>query len=67
MGYRRGMGRGFREGRGSAFFNPGVGYPYPSAPVISKGVEIRLLKSQIESLDRSRKSIEKRLEEIGKE
>jgi hypothetical protein len=69
MGYGRGMGRGrgFHAGRGYGFFNPAFSAGYPWMASMSKEDEIRMLKSQVEGLDRSRKAIEKRLEELEKE
>jgi len=75
----RGMGRGFRfrggYGRGRGFgrgwgfvpdykdYMPG----YPWMPSMSKEDEIKMLKSEAETLKRSQKEIEKRLGELEKE
>lgn len=73
MGGGRGMGRGMGHGRG---FHAGWGFGYPSPqpagqwpypPEMNREDEIRMLKSQIDSLERSRKAMEKRLGELGKE
>ncbi len=72
-GFGRGVGygRGFGRGRG---FRSGWGYSipdrsayHPSWPIIDREEEIRMLKSQIESLEQSRRMIEKRLVELRKE
>jgi hypothetical protein len=64
MGNGRGMGRGrgFNTCRGYGFFSTG----YPWMATMSKEDEIRMLKSQVEALNNAQKSIEKRLEELGK-
>jgi len=70
-GFGRGMGmgrgRGAVAGRGDGFTGYGAGPGYPDMPVINKEDEIRMLKSQIEAITSTQKSIEKRLEELGKE
>jgi hypothetical protein len=73
MGRGRGIGRGMGRGRG---FHAGWGFGYPTpqpggqwpyATEMTREDEIRMLKSQMDSLERSRKVIEKRLGELGKE
>jgi hypothetical protein len=55
-------------GRGQAFHEQGFAPGYPGVtPAIDREDEIKMLKAQIESLERSRKAIEKRLGELGKE
>lgn len=78
-GTGRGMGRGMRHGRGSGYgwgFGRGWGfsrcYPgqepgCPGMPSISREDEIRMLKTEADSLKRSQKDIEKRLSELEKE
>ena len=69
-GYGRGMGRGrgFMAGRGQGFYGQGYTPGYPGiTPAIDREDEMKMLKAQMESLERSRKAIEKRLEELGKE
>jgi len=78
-GYGRGMGRGYGRGQG---FGRGMGYGWsphrgwqsagwlperPWMPVIGKEDEKKLLKSQVESLKRYQKEIEKKLGELEKE
>jgi hypothetical protein len=73
MGGGRGMGRGMGRGRG---FNAGWGFGYPTPRTggqrncpheINKEEEISMLKSEMDALERTRKAIEKRLGELGKE
>ncbi|MBN1107485.1 MAG: DUF5320 domain-containing protein [Bacteroidales bacterium] len=78
-GYGRGMGYGGGYGRGAGLgrgwgrawgFNspyPGMvpGYPVPSS--MSREDEMKLLKSEADSLKRSQKEIEKRLSDLEKE
>jgi hypothetical protein len=68
-GFGRGMGRGMGYGRGFNFGRPAAGYFHDLSwmPALGKEDEIRLLKSQAESLKRSQKDIEKRLGELEKE
>ena len=73
MGGGRGMGRGMGRGRG---FHAGWGFGYPTPRPggqwnyphgINKEEEISMLKSEMDALERTRKAIEKRLSELGKE
>jgi len=68
MGYGRGMGagRGFRAGRGNGAGYPFTPFPY-GAPAMSREDEVRMLKSQVESLELSKKEIERRLEELNRQ
>jgi hypothetical protein len=68
-GMGRGLGRGMGYGRGYNFGWPAAEYfqGLPWMPALGKEDEIRLLKSQAESLKRSQKDIEKRLGELEKE
>lgn len=68
FGFGRGMGRGRGFGRGRNFggVNAGIFQGLPQTQTISKEDEIKLLKSQAESLKRSQKDIEKRLSELEK-
>ena len=70
------MGRGFGNGRGMRFgrgigggrgFGRGRGLGYPWMQPMSKEDEIKLLKSQADSLTLSQKEIEERLRELEKE
>ncbi len=66
-GRGRGMGMGYGRGRN---FDPsftGFAQSFPMTQTMSKDDEIKLLKSQAESLKRSQKDIEKRLDELEKE
>jgi hypothetical protein len=69
MRFGRGMGgsRGFGRGRGILAFNAGPIPDYPWMHPLSKEDEIKLLKSQAESLTLSQKEIEERLKELEKE
>lgn len=66
-GRGRGMGMGYGGGRnfGSAFTGFFQGFPW--MPTVSKDDEIKLLKSQAESLKRTQKDIEQRLSDMEKE
>jgi hypothetical protein len=67
-GFGRSRGRGMGYGRYRNFAWPFAGY-YPGFPFtqsVSKDDEIKLLKSQAESLKRTQEDIEKRLEELEK-
>lgn len=73
MGNGRGMGRGMGRGRGfrAAGWGPGYNYPqhagrWPDMPEMNEEEEISMLKSEMDSLERTRKAIEKRLGELGK-
>src|SRR4030042_4255949 len=65
MGYGRGMGRGMGYGWGRNFgWSASESFQnYPWTPALGREDEIKLLKSQAESLKRSQKDIEKRLGE----
>ena len=71
----RGMngGRGMRRGRGMkagwefGYPGPQPGSQWPNPPEMNREDEIRMLKSQMDSLERFRKAMEKRLDELGKE
>ncbi len=67
FGFGRGRGRG--RSRGYNFGLPFTGFfhGFPSSQSVSKDDEIKLLKSQSETLKRSQKDIEKRLSELEKE
>lgn len=73
-GRGRGLGFGFRGGRGHAhgmgfhFGWPFQGYvpENPCTYTFSEEDEIKLLKSQRESLEREQKDIEKRLDDLEK-
>jgi hypothetical protein len=69
MRYGRGSGSGRGFGRGWGFARgyqgPGPGYPY--MPSMSREDEIKMLKTEADSLKRSQKDIEKRLTELEKE
>jgi hypothetical protein len=67
FGKGRGMGMGYGRSRnfGSAFAGDFQGFPRTQP--ISKHDEIKLLKSQAESLKHSQQDIEKRLRELEKE
>jgi len=69
FGFGRGMGRGRGFGRGRNFggANAGIFQDFPWTQTVSKDDEIKLLKSQAETLKRSQKDIEKRLSELEKE
>ncbi len=69
FGFGRGRGRGMGYGRGRNFGSSFTGFAqsFPMTQTISKDDEIKLLKSQAESLKRSQKDIEKRLSELEKE
>ena len=69
MRYGRGMGggRGFNLGWGISTGNAGFVPGYPWAQPMSKEDEVKLLKSQADSLKRSQNDIEKRLGELEKE
>ncbi len=69
FGFGRGRGRGMGYGRGHNFGWPFTGFAqnFPMTQTRSKDDEIKLLKSQAESLKRSQKDIEKRLSELEKE
>jgi len=68
-GFGRGMGRGHGFGRGWGYSAPyqGLAPGSPGMSPMSKEDEIKLLKSEAESLKRSQKDIEKRLSELEKE
>jgi hypothetical protein len=61
----KGMGRGRGFGRGRNFVNDFA--DTPQMKFVSKEDEIKILKSQAEALERSRKNIERRLNELEKE
>jgi hypothetical protein len=63
-GKGKGMGRGRGFGRGRNFVNDA---DTPQMKSVSKEDEIKLLKSQAESLEQSIKNIERRLNELWKE
>ena len=70
-GMGRGTGRGMGRGRGK---HAGMGYNYaqnnvnwPYPHEMTKEEEVSMLKSEIDSIERTRKAIEKRLGELGKE
>jgi hypothetical protein len=69
FGFGRGRGRGMGYGMGRNFGLPFTGFfqGFPWTQTVSKDDEIKLLKSQAESLKRSQKDIEKRLGELEKE
>ena len=69
MGFGRGMGGGrdFGRGRGLGAFNSGPVPDYPWMQPMSKEDEIEHLKSKADALNRSQKSIAKRLGELEKE
>jgi hypothetical protein len=69
FGFGRGMGRGRGFGRGWGYNAPYQGFApgYPRMSPMSKEDEIKLLKSESETLKRSQKDIEKRLSELEKE
>jgi len=69
FGFGRGRGRGMGYGRGynSGWPFTGVFQSFPRTQTVSKDDEIKLLKSQAESLKRSQNDIEKRLSELEKE
>jgi hypothetical protein len=69
FGFGRGMGRGMGYGRGRNFGWPFTGFfqGFPWTQRINKNDEIKLLKSQAESLKHTQKEIEKRLSELEKE
>ena len=69
FGFGRGRGRGMGYGRSHNFGQPFTGFfqGFPGTQTVSKDDEIKLLKSQSESLKRSQKDIEKRLSELEKE
>jgi hypothetical protein len=69
FGIGRGMGngRGFGRGRRSGNVFSGFSQGFPWMPSISKDEEIKHLKSQADSLQRSQQAIEKRLGELEKE
>jgi len=68
-GFGFGRGRGMGYGRGSNFGSSFTGFfhGFPWSQSISKEDEIKLLKSQAESLKRTQKDIEKRMSELEKE
>ncbi|HOO98284.1 MAG TPA: DUF5320 domain-containing protein [Bacteroidales bacterium] len=75
-GYGRGMGYVGGFGRGGGRYGRGWGWSrgfdtpfqtYPPAPSMSREDEIKMLKSEADSLKRSQKEIEKRLNELEKE
>ena len=69
FGFGGGMGRGRGFGRGWSFGAPYHGYipGYPWMSPMSKEDEIKLLKSEADTLKRTQKDIEKRLGELEKE
>ena len=67
MGRGMGRGRGFHSGWGFGYPGPQPGGQWPYATVINREDEIRMLKLQMDSLENSRKAMEKRLDELGKE
>ena len=68
-GFGRGRGRGMGYGRGRNSGGTGTGFFHNSylTPSMSKNDEIKLLKSQMDSLKRTQKDIENRLNELGNE
>lgn len=72
MGMNRGFGRGMGMGRGRGFgrgfnygrFFSGFGQFFPWQYPLSKDDEIRMLKSQAETLSRTQAELEKRLREL---
>lgn len=67
MGMGMGRGRGFGRGRFFGWSYPGNYQDFPWMQPASKDDEIKMLKSQAESLKRTQKDIEKRLSELEKE
>lgn len=74
-GMGRGFGGGMSRGRGIGFgrgFCTGTFYPeytpgYPGISPMTKDDEIKMLRSQADSLKRAQKDIEKRLNDLLKE
>jgi hypothetical protein len=74
-GFGGGMGRGFNKGKGRGRgLGFGRGHNFgnnfadtPQMKSLTKEDEIRNLKLQIEALERSRKNVERRLNELEKE
>src|SRR4030043_680278 len=66
FGFGRGMGRGRGFGRGRFFGWPFTGsfHEFPWMQPASKDDEIKMLKSQAESLKHSQNEIERRLKEL---
>jgi hypothetical protein len=65
FGFGRGRGRGMGHNYGLPF--TGFSQSFPWTQSVSKDDKIKLLKSQAESLRRTQKDIEKRLNELEKE
>jgi hypothetical protein len=60
--YGRGLGLGFRGGRGPGGYYPPYGYP--SYQTLSKEEELGLLKAQSENIKNDLKEIQKRISEL---
>ena len=69
MGRRRGagQGRGFNAGFGFGNHNQGQAGQWPVMPELSRDDEVNMLNAQVASIERSKQSLEKRLEELSKE
>jgi len=67
MGRGMGHGRGFHAGWGFGYPTPRTGGQWNYPHEINKEEEISMLKSEMDALERTRKAIEKRLGELGKE
>jgi len=76
MGMGRGGGRGMGEGRGMGYRRWQITEPYVSPPItspltvpmptMSKEEEIRMLESQMETMQQQLDQIKRRLKELGK-
>ena len=71
MGFGRGMGfgkgMGFGRSRHPGWPGPWFGQSFPGSQPITSQEEIKMLKLQAESLEKTRKAIEKRLIELEKD
>ncbi len=62
-----GRGRGFNAGYGFGNQNQGQTGQGPVMPELSREDEVNMLKAQVASIECSKQSLEKRLEELSKE
>ena len=62
-----GRGRGFNAGYGFGNQNQGQAGQWPAMPELSREDEVNMLKAQVASIERSKQSLEERLEELSKE
>ena len=67
MGRARGRGMGFGRGRFFGAMKPGFVPGDTWGPAVSKEDEIKILKSQADTLSKSQHEIEKRLRDLEKE